>query len=76
MDERKAVMRKLSFEVAMEGVRRGRKGQCHFVFFDTEHTTGTVFESIEFSDDWENPGWQWYPGPPPNGAEQGQILAG
>jgi len=44
-------MRKRGFEVAMEGVWKGKKGQCHFVFFDTEHTKGTVFESIEFSYD-------------------------
>jgi hypothetical protein len=33
----------------------GRKGTCHFCFFDTEESAGTVFESIEFSEDWEDP---------------------
>ncbi len=55
------------FEVAMEGVWMGSKGRCHFCFFDTEAGTGTVFESIKFSDDWEDPDFVWYPGPPAEG---------
>jgi methylmalonyl-CoA/ethylmalonyl-CoA epimerase len=64
MSERKRQMQERGFEPAMEGVWRGRKGTCHFCFFDTEESTGTVFESIEFSDDWEDPKFEWYPGVP------------
>ena len=64
LGQRKRYRRGGGFEPAMEGVWRGRKGTCHFCFFDTEASTGTVFESIEFSDDWEDPDFEWYPQPP------------
>lgn len=35
-----------------------------FTFFDTEALVGTVFETIEFSPDWEDPECQWYPHAP------------
>ena len=61
MAERKREMRERGFEIAMEGVWEGKRGTCHFCFFDTEASTGTVFESIEFSEDWEDPEFEWYP---------------
>ena len=64
MKERKREMRERGFEPVMEGVWKGRKGICNFCFFDTEASTGTVFESIEFSGDWEDPEFEWYPQPP------------
>lgn len=64
MAERQARMKAHGFDVAMEGRWKGRKGECHFCFFDTEGSTGTVFESIEFSEDWEDPECLWYPAPP------------
>ncbi|KAL8668985.1 MAG: hypothetical protein Q9168_006407 [Polycauliona sp. 1 TL-2023] len=64
MAERKTEMQERGFEPAMEGVWKGRKGTCTFCFFDTEPSVGTVFESIEFSDDWEDPEHEWYPGAP------------
>ncbi|CAF9939892.1 MAG: hypothetical protein HETSPECPRED_002089 [Heterodermia speciosa] len=67
MSERKRQMRERGFEPAMEGVWKGRKGTCHFCFFDTEAGTGTVFESIDFSDDWEDPDFEWYPHAPAGG---------
>ncbi|TKA61669.1 hypothetical protein B0A49_11554 [Cryomyces minteri] len=68
MAERQRIMRERGFEPAMEGWWKGSKGVCHFCFFDTEASTGTVFESIEFSDDWEDPDFVWYPAPPPKEA--------
>ena len=64
MEGRKKEMRERGFEPAMEGDWKGEKGTCNFCFFDTEASTGTVFESIEFSDDWEDPEFEWYPQPP------------
>ena len=61
MEERQKRMHARGFGVAMEGVWVGRKGQCHFAFFDTENDTGTIFESIEFSSDWEDPACEWFP---------------
>ncbi|KAL8750649.1 MAG: hypothetical protein Q9184_006350 [Pyrenodesmia sp. 2 TL-2023] len=61
MAERKREMRARGFEPAMEGVWKGRKGTCTFCFFDTEASAGTVFESIAFSDDWEDPEFELYP---------------
>ena len=61
MDDRKREMQERGFEIAMEGVWKGRRGTCHFCFFDTEASTGTVFESIEFSEDWEDPEFELYP---------------
>lgn len=70
MHQRKEEMRTRGFEPAMEGVWKGRKGTCHFCFFDTEGVTGTVFESIEFSDDWEDPEFEWYPCAPEGDEER------
>ena len=61
MQERKAEMQARGFEPVMEGVWNGRKGTCRFCFFDTEASTGAVFESIVFSEDWEDPDFVWYP---------------
>ena len=61
MEDRKKELRERGFEPAMEGVWKGKRGTCHFCFFDTEASTGTVFESIEFSEDWEDPDFEWYP---------------
>ena len=63
MNERKKEMRERGFVPVMEGVWMGKRGRCHFCFFDTEASTGTIFESIEFSDDWEDPECEWYPQP-------------
>lgn len=71
MNERKREMRERGFEPAMEGVWKGRKGTCNFCFFDTEASTGTVFESIDFSDDREDPDSEWYPHAPADGATFG-----
>ena len=64
MKERKKEMRERGFETVMEGVWKGKKGTCNFCFFDTEASTGTIFESIDFSEDWEEPDCEWYPQPP------------
>ena len=64
MSERKTAMRERGFEPAMEGLWEGRKGRCHFCFFDTDSSTGTTFETIDFSDDWEDPECKWYPHAP------------
>jgi methylmalonyl-CoA/ethylmalonyl-CoA epimerase len=61
MSERKESMRERGFEVAMEGVWMGKRGECHFVFFDTSGGIGTVFETIEFSEDWEEPNGEVFP---------------
>ena len=63
MEERKMEMRERGFEPVMEGIWKGQRGTCRFCFFDTEASTGTVFESIEFSEDWEDPEFEWYPPP-------------
>lgn len=60
MGERKKKVQTRGFEVAMEGIWIGKKGPGHFVFFDTENEIGMVFESMEFSSDWENPACEWY----------------
>jgi methylmalonyl-CoA/ethylmalonyl-CoA epimerase len=65
MEERQKMMKERGFEPVMQGVWRGRKGTCHFCFFDTlEKGIGTVFETIEFSKDWEDPDCEWYPSQP------------
>ena len=64
MKDRKREMRERGFEPAMEGVWKGKNGTCNFCFFDTEASTGTTFESIDFSEDWEDPEFEWYPHPP------------
>lgn len=62
MDKRIAKMTERGFEIAMEGVWHGMKGQCRFVFFDTkEKGAGTCLETIEFSTDWEEPRGEVYP---------------
>ncbi|KAJ9615912.1 hypothetical protein H2200_001989 [Cladophialophora chaetospira] len=69
MGERQEVMAERGFQVAMQGIWKGRKGQCHFCFFDTlEKSVGTVFETIEFSKDWEDPECEWYPHEPQEGS--------
>ena len=71
MAERQRVMKEHGFGLAMQGVWMGKKGICHFCFFDTlEKGCGTVLETIEFSQDWEEPEEKggfcgWYPAPPP-----------
>lgn len=64
MGERKKEMRERGFEPVMEGLWKGNKGTCNFCFFETEASTGTIFESVEFSEDWEDPEFEWYPQPP------------
>lgn len=67
MAERQRIMKDHGFEPAMQGIWVGKKGTCHFCFFDTlEKGTGTVFETIDFSADWEDPDDEggflgWYP---------------
>ncbi|KIV79041.1 hypothetical protein PV11_06631 [Exophiala sideris] len=55
MEERISLMKARGFELVMQGVWMGTKGTCRFVFFDTLGTIGTVFETIVFSEDWEDP---------------------
>ena len=65
MEERVAAMKERGIEVAMKGRWNGKTGHCDFVFFDTLPSTGTVFETIEFSKDWEEPeNGRWYPREP------------
>lgn len=64
MAERQKQMKDRGISPAMEGSWQGKKGTCRFCFFDTESLTGTVFETIEFSEDWEDPLFEWYPHPP------------
>lgn len=62
MNERIETMKKRGFEVGMEGIWMGKKGTCRFVYFDTLGAgVGTCFESIEFSEDWEDPVGEVYP---------------
>jgi len=61
MNDRKLKMLERGFAPAMEGKWIGKKGLCHFCFFDTEASTGMVMESIEFSEDWEDPEFILYP---------------
>ncbi|KAJ9624734.1 hypothetical protein H2204_010636 [Knufia peltigerae] len=62
MAQRLNEMKERGFELAMQGWWMGKRGQCHFCFFDTlEKGVGTVFETIEFSQDWEDPDCEWYP---------------
>lgn len=64
MAERKRKFSERGFGVGMEGVWMGKKGRCHFCFFDTEASVGTVVESIDFSADFEDPEFEWYPQAP------------
>lgn len=53
------------FPVAMSGIWHGKKGTCEFMFFDTQGAVGTCFETIVFSDDWEDPeSVEWFPSKP------------
>jgi methylmalonyl-CoA/ethylmalonyl-CoA epimerase len=61
MEERIFKMKERGFAPAMEGWWIGKRGECHFCFFDTENATGTIFETIDFSPDWEDPECEWYP---------------
>ncbi|MCJ1333090.1 hypothetical protein MMC10_009784 [Thelotrema lepadinum] len=64
-EQRVEAMKQRGIEVAMSGRWKGKKGTCDFVFFDTLLSTGTVFETIEFSEDWEEPeDARWYPREP------------
>lgn len=65
MEERQRRMKKKGFEPVMQGCWLGKVGTCHFCFFDTlEKGIGTMFETIEFSEDWEDPEHEWYPHAP------------
>lgn len=64
LEQRKQSMLERGFDVAMQGTWIGRKGECKFVFFDTLGKTGTTFETIEFSEDWEDPEFERYPRAP------------
>jgi methylmalonyl-CoA/ethylmalonyl-CoA epimerase len=66
MSERLARMKERGFRPAMQGVWKGNQGTCHFCFFDTLEATGTIFETIEFSKDWKDPEFTWYPYPRPH----------
>ena len=53
------------FQLAQEGIWHGKRGTCHFTFYDTEGATSMCFESYDFSPDWEDPtDTIWYPAPP------------
>ena len=63
--ERIELMAGKGFKPVMQGIWTGRKGTCHFCFFNTkEKGIGTMFETIEFSKDWEDPECAWYPDTP------------
>ncbi|KAI9166355.1 hypothetical protein HJFPF1_02455 [Paramyrothecium foliicola] len=65
MEERKKLMAERGFMPAMQGWWQGKKGLTNFVYFNTaEQGLATCFETIEFSDDWEEPDFEWYPKPP------------
>lgn len=62
MNERIKIMHERGFKIGMEGIWHGKKGQCRFVYFDTASKgAGTCFETIEFSEDWEEPDGEPYP---------------
>lgn len=66
MEERKKMMAEKGVGIAMQGWWRGKQGECNFVYFDTVNQgMCTCFETIHFSDDWEEPECEWYPAPPP-----------
>jgi methylmalonyl-CoA/ethylmalonyl-CoA epimerase len=73
MEERQRQMKEKGFEPVMQGWWLGKKGTCHFCFFDTlDKGIGTMFETIEFSKDWEDPEHEWYPHAP---VEEGRVQA-
>lgn len=56
MEERIGRMRERGFEVVMQGAWKGEKGECRFVFFDTEAKgVGVCVETIEFGKGWAEP---------------------
>lgn len=55
MEDRVRMFKERGFEVVMSGVWKGKRGECEFIFFDTEGKVGTVVETIGFSDNWEEP---------------------
>lgn len=62
MEARIEKMKERGFVVGMEGIWMGKRGTCRFVFFDTlARGTGTCFETIDFSEDWEDPEGEVYP---------------
>lgn len=75
MRERRARMEERGFRPAMQGVWKGHQGTCRFCFFDTLEATGTVFETIEFSKDWQDPEFIWYPQPPPDQSDARHTSA-
>ncbi|KAL4949231.1 hypothetical protein BDW69DRAFT_174860 [Aspergillus filifer] len=67
MAERKRKIKEQGFEPAMQGWWKGKSGEANFVYFDTvDKGLATCFETIEFSEDWEEPECEWYPGSPVN----------
>ena len=69
VSKRKEEFSRRGFELVQEGIWHGKKGTCHFSFFDTEGATTTCFESYDFSTEWEDPeDTIWYPHPPSAGA--------
>lgn len=65
IQERKDEFSKRGFQLAQEGIWHGKRGTCHFTFYDTEGATSMCFESYDFSPDWEDPADTiWYPALP------------
>lgn len=72
MNKRQDAMKERGFPLVMEGRWKGAAGICHFCFFDTLADTGTIFETISFSEDWEDPLCEWIPSAP--GTESQDTL--
>lgn len=53
--ERIAEFERRGYARAQSGIWQGKRGTCHFNFFDTDGAIGTCFETYEFSADWEEP---------------------
>ncbi|RFU78919.1 methylmalonyl- epimerase [Trichoderma arundinaceum] len=53
--QRREEFERRGYQLVQSGIWHGKKGTCEFMFFDTENTIGTCFESYTFSDDWEDP---------------------
>ena len=65
VQQRRDEFAKRGFQIAQEGVWQGKRGTCHFMFWDTEDATTTCFETYHFSSDWVDPNdTEWYPSPP------------
>ena len=76
VEKRKEDFEKRGFQLAQEGIWHGKKGTCHFTFYDTEGATSTCFESYDFSPDWEDPeDAVWYPAPPPPPTAKDGIVS-